>query len=67
MLNNLKNKVMKNMFAMLMLAGLMLTACNNPTETQTENVAEPVDTAQIDSLKDLAKDLPATDSTATAQ
>jgi len=64
MLNNLKNKVMKNMFAMLMLVGLMLTACNNTTETQTENVAEPVDSAVIDSTAEL---FPATDSTATAQ
>jgi uncharacterized lipoprotein NlpE involved in copper resistance len=64
MLNNLKNKVMKNMFAMLMLVGLMLTACNNTTETQTENVAEPVDSAVVDSTTELS---PATDSTATAQ
>jgi hypothetical protein len=63
MLNNLKNKVMKNMFAMLMLVGLMITACNN-TETQTENVAEPVDSAVVDSTAELS---PATDSTATAQ
>ena len=55
---------MKNMFAMLMLVGLMLTACNNTTETQTENVAEPVDSAVVDSTTELS---PATDSTATAQ
>ena len=54
---------MKNMFAMLMLVGLMITACNN-TETQTENVAEPVDSAVVDSTAELS---PATDSTATAQ
>ena len=64
MLNNLKNKVMKNMFAMLMLVGLMLTACNNTTETQTENVAESVDSAVVDSTVEL---FPATDSTTTAQ
>ena len=64
MLNNLKNKVMKNMFAMLMLVGLMLTACNNTTETQTENVAEPVDSAVVDSTVEF---FPATDSTTTAQ
>ena len=55
---------MKNMFAMLMLVGLMLTACNNTTETQTENVTEPVDTAVVDSTVEF---FPATDSTATAQ
>ena len=64
MLNNLKNKTMKNTFAMLMLVGLMLTACNNTTETQTENATEPVDTAVVDSAAEL---FPATDSTATAQ
>ena len=55
---------MKNTFAMLMLVGLMLTACNNATETQTENATEPVDTAVVDSAAEL---FPATDSTATAQ
>jgi len=55
---------MKNTFAILMLVGLMLTACNNATETQTENATEPVDTAVVDSAAEL---FPATDSTATAQ
>ena len=49
MLNNLKNKTMKNMFGMLILVGLMLTACNNSTETQTENVTGSVDSTVVDS------------------
>jgi len=64
MLNNLKNKVMKNMFGMLMLAGFMFTACSNSTETQTENVTESVDSTVVDSTVESS---PAVDSTLTIQ
>jgi uncharacterized lipoprotein YajG len=64
MLNNLKNKTMKNMFGMLMLASFMFTACSNSTETQTENVTESVDSTVVDSTVESS---PAVDSTLTIQ
>lgn len=55
---------MKNIFFIAMVAmAVSFTACTNNAE-QTELVAEPVDSAVVDSTEEL---YPAVDSTATAQ
>ena len=43
MLNNLKNKVMKNMFALMLVCAMMVTACSTNESTTTETTGEPVD------------------------
>jgi len=56
---------MKNIFFMVMAAMVVsLTACTNNAEQTEESVAEPVDSAVVDSTQEF---YPAADSTTTAQ
>jgi len=48
MLNNLKNKVMKNMFALMLVCGMIATACSTNETTVEETTTESVDSLYQD-------------------
>jgi Na+/pantothenate symporter len=50
MLNNLKNKVMKNMFALMLVCAMMATACSTNESTTTEATTESVDSLYQDTV-----------------
>jgi hypothetical protein len=51
MLNNLKNKVMKNMFALMLVCAMMATACSTNESTTTEATTESVDSLYRDTVE----------------
>jgi hypothetical protein len=50
MLNNLKNKVMKNMFALMLVCAMMVTACSTNETPTTEPTTESVDSLYQDTV-----------------
>ena len=50
MLNNLKNKVMKNMFALMLVCAMMATACSTNETSTTESTTESVDSLYQDTV-----------------
>ena len=50
MLNNLKNKVMKNMFALMLVCAMMITACSTNETPTTEPTTESVDSLYQDTV-----------------
>ena len=50
MLNNLKNKVMKNMFALMLVCVMMVTACSTNETPTTEPTTESVDSLYQDTV-----------------
>ena len=50
MLNNLKNKVMKNMFALMLVCAMMVTACSTNESTTTEATTESIDSLYQDTV-----------------
>ena len=50
MLNNLKNKVMKNMFALMLVCAMMATACSTNETPTTEPTTESVDSLYQDTV-----------------
>ena len=51
MLNNLKNKVMKNMFALMLVWAMMVTACSTNETPTTEPTTESVDSLYQDTVE----------------
>jgi len=51
MLNNLKNKVMKNMFALMLVCAMMVTACSTNETPTTEPTTESVDSLYQDTVE----------------
>jgi len=51
MLNNLKNKVMKNMFALMLVCAMMATACSTNETSTTESTTESVDSLYQDTVE----------------
>ena len=51
MLNNLKNKVMKNMFALMLVCAMMATACSTNETPTTEPTTESVDSLYQDTVE----------------
>ena len=51
MLNNLKNKVMKNMFALMLVCAMMATACSTNETPITEPTTESVDSLYQDTVE----------------
>ena len=51
MLNNLKNKVMKNMFALMLVCAMMVTACSTNETPTTEPTTESVDSLYQDTIE----------------
>ena len=51
MLNNLKNKVMKNMFALMLVCAMMATACSTNETSTTEPTTESVDSLYQDTVE----------------
>ena len=50
MFNNLKNKVMKNMFALMLVCAMMVTACSTNETPTTEPTTESVDSLYQDTV-----------------
>ena len=51
MLNNLKNKVMKNMFALMLVCAMMVTACSTNETPTTEPTTESADSLYQDTVE----------------
>ena len=51
MLNNLKNKIMKNMFALMLVCAMMITACSTNETPTTEPTTESVDSLYQDTVE----------------
>ena len=51
MLNNLKNKVMKNMFTLMLVCAMMVTACSTNETPTTEPTTESVDSLYQDTVE----------------
>ena len=50
MLNNLKNKVMKNMFALMLVCAMMVTAYSTNETPTTEPTTESIDSLYQDTV-----------------